>query len=249
MKITNQLLKSYAEVVDPKREDLKIFSIIFKNLEGEYAYMEIITNGYDNDDCNKICLSYQGKSFFKGKFLKNPEPINAHLTRLFYIAKSADCITSATIERNAFKHVIFSDFSLPLVHPVTHEKSFITYFDQNDKPSTDLTALVLSDSLGIEIISKPIKKLRLELNAKWVQSSTGVFDIFPFIKNVFPSRNVETLTGMNFKSSFPSMGENLGHDFQSSGYSVLYANLQTTHLQKYFLDSKDGKIQIPHYTF
>lgn len=247
MKIGNQLLKNYDDAIDVNREDLKIFSIVFKNLEGEYACMEIITNAYVHD-FTKICLSYGERSFFKGKFLKNPEPVNEHLTKLFYVAKNEDYGLTAD-EENFFKNAVFSDFSLPRVHPVTHEKSTICYFTGSSKEPVDLTSLILSDSFGIEIFNRPIKKLRLELIAKWIQNSTGIFDIFPFIKSAFPAGHVETLTGMNFQSSFPTVGKNLGNNFQYCGYSVLYANLQTTNVQKYFLNAAQGTIQIPHYTF
>ncbi len=86
----------------------------------------------------------------------------------------------------------------------------------------DVTPWAFRDSLSFHWGHPPLSQVHVTLQAQWVQQAQGFMNLGSTIADLFPEKQINTLTGGAFKNFWPRTGQRLGQ----SGYWIAFSRLE-----------------------
>jgi hypothetical protein len=100
------------------------------------------------------------------------------------------------------------------------------------KSSIDITPFALEHSLKQHIRNRPLERIKVTLEAAWVQDAHGEFDIAPLIARKFSGGIINTLSPKGLIQSWPKIGDHLGTEKQTlgTGFQVVESMLKPLNL-------------------
>ncbi|CAO5674987.1 MAG: hypothetical protein HEEMFOPI_00157 [Holosporales bacterium] len=224
MKIYNQILSNLTDNGQHCAQDLVIFNLEVKAAEGELVFAEIIAKKQAVPH-PFIVLTLNDTPFFKGELFGPIQYIEPDQMKIFYKAKSSP-LKEASYP-SYFKDVLYQDFTLPFVTPLTHEQGVYSPFLEKNENVLDLTPFVLEKTLKLEEIRQKQKEIVLKIEALWEQKNTHIINLWPLILQKINGTHLKTLTPNAIKAMFLKIGQTLStNGIKKTGYRVLFSKIK-----------------------